>query len=39
LTVVAYADIVRTSRRSHHEHLAWEVLVALGPLAGEQPTP
>ncbi|WP_447949361.1 hypothetical protein [Microbacterium aurum] len=36
--LLAYADIVRTSRRSHHEHLAWEVLVALGPLAGEQPT-
>lgn len=36
--LLAYADIVPTSRRSHHEHLAWEVLVALGPLAGEQPT-
>ena len=30
-----YADVVRTSGRSRREHLAWELLVALGPFAGE----
>jgi integrase len=33
-----YADIVRMTGRSRREHLAWELLVALGPLAGEPPT-
>lgn len=27
-----YADVVKTSGRSRREHLAWELLVALGPL-------
>lgn len=36
--VLAYADLVRTSGRHCKEHLAWEVLVELGPLAGEPPT-
>lgn len=36
--LLAYADIVRTSQRHNKEHLAWELLVSLGPLAGEQPT-
>ncbi|MEV4267750.1 hypothetical protein [Kribbella sp. NPDC049584] len=30
-----YADVVRTSGRTRREHLAWELLVALGPFAGE----
>lgn len=30
-----YADVVRTSGRNRREHLAWELLVALGPFAGE----
>ncbi|WP_328988836.1 site-specific integrase [Kribbella sp. NBC_01245] len=30
-----YADIVKTSGRHRREHLAWELLVALGPFAGE----
>jgi len=30
-----YADVVRTSGRQRREHLAWEVLVALGPFACE----
>ncbi|AFM20303.1 site-specific recombinase XerD (plasmid) [Mycolicibacterium chubuense NBB4] len=33
-----YADVVRTSGRQRREHLLWELLVALGPLAGEAPT-
>lgn len=36
--VLSYADVVRTSGRHNKEHLAWELLVALGPLAGEAPT-
>ncbi|MDR7381184.1 tyrosine-type recombinase/integrase [Promicromonospora iranensis] len=30
-----YADVVRTSGRNRREHLAWELLVTLGPFAGE----
>jgi hypothetical protein len=33
-----YADIVRTSGRHRREHLAWELLVALGVFAGEPAT-
>lgn len=33
-----YADVVRTSGRNRREHLAWELLVALGPFAGEPMT-
>jgi len=33
-----YADVVHTSGRSRREHLAWELLVALGPFADEAPT-
>jgi integrase len=33
-----YADIVRTSGRHRREHLAWELMVALGVFAGEPPT-
>jgi len=33
-----YADVVRTSGRQRREHLIWELLVVLGPLAGEAPT-
>ncbi|WP_298867630.1 tyrosine-type recombinase/integrase [uncultured Microbacterium sp.] len=36
--LLAYADVVRSSYRKHREHLAWELLVALGPLASEPPT-
>ncbi|MFJ8819161.1 tyrosine-type recombinase/integrase [Amycolatopsis thermoflava] len=36
--LLTYADLVRTSGRHRREHLAWELLVALGPLAGEPPT-
>lgn len=36
--LLAYADVVRTSQRHNKEHLAWELLVAQGPLAGEPPT-
>jgi hypothetical protein len=36
--LLAYADIVKTSGRLRREHLAWELMVALGPLAGEPPT-
>ncbi|WP_077490692.1 site-specific integrase [Sinomonas mesophila] len=36
--VLAYSQAVRTSRNHAKEHLAWELLVALGPLAGEPPT-
>ena len=33
-----YADVVKTSGRHRREHLLWELLVQLGPLAGEAPT-
>lgn len=33
-----YADVVRTSGRNRREHLAWELLVALGPFAREPVT-
>jgi integrase len=33
-----YADIVRTSGRHRREHLAWELMVALGVFAGEAAT-
>ena len=33
-----YADIVRTSGRHRREHLAWELLVALGVFPGEPAT-
>ncbi|MEJ7786071.1 MAG: tyrosine-type recombinase/integrase [Solirubrobacteraceae bacterium] len=33
-----YADVVKTSGRNRREHLIWELLVELGPLAGEAPT-
>ncbi|MCE3556304.1 site-specific integrase [Pseudonocardia sp. RS11V-5] len=33
-----YADIVRTSGRHRREHLAWELLVALGVFTGEAVT-
>ncbi|WP_433020058.1 tyrosine-type recombinase/integrase [Kribbella sp. CA-294648] len=33
-----YADVVKTSGRSRREHLAWELLVALGPFAEEPVT-
>lgn len=33
-----YADIVKTSGRHRREHLAWELMVALGPFAGEPAT-
>jgi integrase len=33
-----YADVVRTSGRHRREHLAWELLVALGIFAGEPAT-
>lgn len=33
-----YADVVKTSGRHRREHLLWELLVHLGPLAGEAPT-
>jgi hypothetical protein len=36
--VLAYSHIARHSRRHAKEHLAWELLVALGPLADEPPT-
>ncbi|MFC9335917.1 tyrosine-type recombinase/integrase [Arthrobacter sp. NPDC057009] len=36
--VLAYTHIARVSRRHAKEYLAWELLVALGPLAGEPPT-
>lgn len=36
--VLGYADVVRTSGRHNKEHLTWELLVALGPLADEPPT-
>jgi hypothetical protein len=33
-----YADVVKTSGRNRREHLLWELLVQLGPLAAEAPT-
>lgn len=33
-----YADVVKTSGRQRREHLLWELLVQLGPLAAEAPT-
>ncbi|TSD92922.1 hypothetical protein FOS14_24150 [Skermania sp. ID1734] len=33
-----YADVVKTSGRQRREHLLWELLVQLGPLAGEAAT-
>ncbi|MDQ0867422.1 tyrosine-type recombinase/integrase [Arthrobacter globiformis] len=36
--VLAYSHIARKPERHAKEHLAWELLVALGPLAGEPPT-
>jgi hypothetical protein len=33
--LLCYADVVRTSGRQRREHLAWELLVALGPFTGE----
>jgi integrase len=33
-----YADVVKTSGRHRREHLAWELMVALGPFAGEPAT-
>jgi len=33
-----YADVVQTSGRARREHLLWELLVRLGPLAAEAPT-
>jgi hypothetical protein len=33
-----YADVVKTSGRNRREHLLWELMVQLGPLAGEAPT-
>ncbi len=33
-----YADLVRASGRHRREHLAWELMVALGPFAAEPPT-
>lgn len=33
-----YADVVKTSGRQRREHLLWELLVSLGPLAAEAPT-
>ena len=33
-----YADVVKTSGRTRREHLAWELMVALGPLASEPST-
>ncbi len=36
--LLTHADLVRTSGRHRREHLVWELLVELGPLAGEPPT-
>ncbi len=36
--LLTYADRVATSGRVRREHLAWELMVALGPFAGEPPT-
>lgn len=36
--LLRYADVVRTSGHPREEHLAWELMVALGPFAGEATT-
>lgn len=36
--LLAYADVVKASGRHRREHLAWELMVELGPFAGEPPT-
>ncbi|TQJ62003.1 phage integrase family protein [Arthrobacter sp. SLBN-100] len=36
--LLAYSHTARINMRHAKEHLAWELLVALGPLAGEPPT-
>lgn len=36
--LLAYADLVRASGRMRREHLIWELLAELGPLADEPPT-
>ncbi|PRB43011.1 hypothetical protein CQ020_05820 [Arthrobacter sp. MYb23] len=36
--ILAYSHTARMNQRHAKEHLAWELLVALGPLAGELPT-
>lgn len=36
--LLTYADLVATSGRVRREHLAWELMVALGPFAEEPPT-
>ncbi|MFC9964324.1 tyrosine-type recombinase/integrase [Nocardia ignorata] len=36
--LLAYADLVRASGRTRREHLAWELMVELGPFAEEPPT-
>src|SRR3954470_18392142 len=36
--LLTYADLVQSSGRLRREHLAWELLVQLGPLADEPPT-
>lgn len=33
-----YTKVVKTSGRHRREHLAWELMVALGPFAGEPAT-
>ena len=36
--ILAYSHTARMNQRHAKEHLVWELLVALGPLAGELPT-
>jgi integrase len=36
--LLEYADVVKTSGRQRREHLAWALMVALGPFASEPPT-
>ena len=36
--LLTYADVVRTTGQPRREHLAWELLVSLGPLAAEPST-
>jgi hypothetical protein len=36
--LLAYADLVRASGRTRREHLIWELVAELGPLADEPPT-
>ncbi|RZU46596.1 phage integrase family protein [Krasilnikovia cinnamomea] len=36
--LLGYADLVKASGRHRREHLAWELMVELGPFAGEPPT-